>query len=86
MLKALPMEARSVITEKVDALFGELEVALDREVMAWIDEEERNIEDIAELNMREQADKGQADLAEYAAAVSAHRRSLARALTISRQI
>ena len=85
VLTAMPAEAHSVIAEKVDARFGELEVMMVQEMTALIDEEERNIGNIAEMNMREQTDKGRAELVECAAAVSAHRRALAQGLTLGRQ-
>jgi hypothetical protein len=59
-----------------------------QEITAAIDEEERNIQNVVELNMRDQAERERSllELVDASAAVARHRLALAEALTIARQV
>lgn len=87
-LRTLPAEAGPAITAKVRESFAELEQMVRQEITAAIDEEERNIQNVVELNMRDQAERERSllELVDASAAVARHRLALAEALTIARQV
>ena len=60
VLKAMSAEAPGLVTEKVDTRFGELEVTIGREMMAFVDEQVRNIQHFVELYQHNQADRERA--------------------------
>lgn len=88
LIANLADEMAPKISQKLADDFELIEKTVTEEITAVIDEEERNIRQIVELNRRNQADRDElaAQLNEAKSVVAQHRLTLQQALTIAQQV
>jgi hypothetical protein len=88
LLAELATEVEPKIAAKLADDFVLLEKTVTEELLAVIDEEERNIRTMVELNQRDQEDRTRvlAELADLGADVAKHRMALQQALVIAQQV
>ncbi|MFI2457934.1 dynamin family protein [Streptomyces sp. NPDC019539] len=86
-LALMPDEKTSMIAAELKEQFDTVERAVTIEITALLQEERRNIEEIVELNQRDQAerDRALASLDDAARALADHRLALQRALVTAQQ-
>lgn len=87
-LRKLPEELSPKLMAELGEKFEQLEKVVTEEISGLIEEEERNVREIIELNQRDQAEKASAmaRLNEAATALGTHRLALQRALTAAGQV
>jgi hypothetical protein len=87
-LSVMPTGMEPVLRNELTARFDELEVAVSKAVEDMVDEEERNIREVIELNRMNRQDKDRIDqqLVAAAADLAQRRLDLQRALLLARQI
>jgi uncharacterized protein HemX len=88
MLAELAAEGEPKISEKLNGAFAQLQSEVGAELTALIAEEERNINQLVELNQQSQAEREHtlAHLGTVTASVGQHRLRLEQALTTAKQV
>lgn len=87
-LRQLPDQMSVVISEGLTKKFGQIQEEVTRLVTDLVEEEERNIHEVIELNRMQQEDRERTQqlLADAAATLAGHRVGLQRALTLAQQV